>query len=145
MPERKAFSLEKILYCVAAALGRRGYTAAIPSDLHEFLTGQMPDLRYTEGFETASVACGLILLDQYPQLKGIVERALTPLQPGQGEPSKAFMTWLANQKRAFGQQLQVEQIPARTLRRYMVSARGIALRNLEAKGVDLTADPEDWD
>jgi len=107
----------------------------------------MPSWNELEKFAQVSSACGLILLNQYPQLREAVEKTLRPLRKGQDalESDRQFNTWLDTQKRRFGAQLAAKQVSARDLRRYMVTARGIALRNIEASGVNLNARPEDWE
>jgi|GEM_PF-4124688 len=140
---KRAFSLEHILYCAAAALGRQGGCSSPPNELHEFLTGQAPSWGYLEGFEVTAVTCGLILLDQHPRLKAAVEKSLKTVRPYQDafEDGRSFQMWLANQEKTFGKTLEVETLSPGTLRKFATTARDIALRNLEAKGVDLTQEP----
>lgn len=139
---KREFSLEHILYCVATALGRKGYCDTVPSDLHKFLTGTAPSFAALEEFATTTVACGLALLEQHPQLKA-VEKSLKPVRASQDafEDDRPFRIWLANQEKKFGKTLEVAPISTEKRKRFAATARGIALRNFEAKGINLNDKP----
>ena len=115
-----------------------------PNDLHKFLTGKAPSWGDIEGLEHTAVTAGLALLEQHPGLKVVIERTLAPMRPRQDafDGDRQMLVWLANREKEFGGvSLPVTSLAPAKLRALSVTARGIALRNLEAKGIDLTQEP----
>ena len=131
----KKFLLEHILFCVAAALGKRGFCNTTLEEIHLYLTGTKPFFMAPAAHEVATVICGLALLEQYPKLKKPVEASLDDIRPGH-EPFKddaAFAAWLAPHKSVFGSSLKVKPLTACDRRKFEKIARTIAQSNLDAK------------
>lgn len=136
----REFPLQHILFCVATALGRKGYCDDVPSELHEFLTGETPSFTELERFGLVTVICGLALLQQHPQLSTPVEVSLKPLRRYQDafEDERPFQIWLANQQQKFGATLAVEPIPEAQYQVLAPTARDIVRRNFAAMNIDPT-------
>ena len=134
---RRKFPLEPILFCAAAALGRRGACSSPPDELHKFLTRSAPDWSIVRDFEITAVTSGLALLRQHPRLRIILERSLQPIEATSEafDNDKQFKAWIKSVEKELGETtLHVTSLSSSELRAHAYAAQAIARRNLERRG-----------
>jgi hypothetical protein len=104
----RGFSLEPIVHCVGIAKLRRSQCDSKKlRDLMKFmLRAEPPDPRINpRGFLMCVIACGLESLDQHSELEGVSF-------PPKLLRGRVFTTWLNEQRRLYGDILQVTPIKA---------------------------------
>lgn len=137
---KQAFPIQDLLYCVSIACDRISEAGPSLNKLHQFLAGKQPGLGDIVGFTTIAATCGLIILEQHPHLRRVVQTTLPPDTALDGFANdKEYRTWLQKCQQEQGATLEVTSVSPAKLRVFTNSAKTIAAARIRRRtGFDIS-------